>query len=608
MISGYAGQILRVDLSNQNLSREVLDPMLLKTYIGEAGLGAKILFDEVPAHTDAYSPDNKLVLMTGPLTGTDIPGAVGYTFVTKSPFAGFPVAISTNGSLGRKLKFAGFDGIVIEGSSERWCYLLVEDGRGELLDASDLLGRDTYDTHDVLVARHGASAIVGCIGPAGEKLVRFAGFLAEKNHCARKGGLGAVLGSKKLKGIVVKSRNKAVSIFNEDLMTQVYDRWRAIDDKMGLGAIVSSRGMHGDYEMFYENGLVPVKNLTTNDFAGHERLNYEAVSQSFQYHRNSCPNCVFNHKNRLLFEGEYYEEPCFDGLAGYGPNIGISDPVQVIKLVTLVHRFGLEFHETAWLIGLLMESYEEGIIKSTELDGLELQWGDYHSVIRLLERITHREGCGDQFAEGIYQTAQLLGPKALERAVYCKRGFVPQVVDTRNHWSASASEAISNLGHSEAFNIPGQFLGGEEEGLVVPAFLGSQGTAEEIALSHTRAAPRTKLADIMGICLCHGASGDIRLMADALSAATGIDINVKQLFQASLRFITLMRLYAVRCGCRAEDDTLSPRFMSSAFRGPNAGKSLANHLPEIRQEYYRLMGWDDEGVPLPQTLRQLEIE
>jgi aldehyde:ferredoxin oxidoreductase len=608
MINVYAGQILRVDLNNQKLSCEMLDPMLLRTYIGQAGLGAKILYDEVPAHVDAYSTDNKLVLMTGPLTGTEIPGAVGYSFVTKSPFAGFPVAISTNGSLGRKLKFAGFDGIIFEGISERWCYLLVEDGQSKLLDASDLLGKDTYDTHDILKARHGASAVVGCIGPAGEKLVRFSGFLAEKSHCAKKGGLGSVFGSKKLKGIVVKSRNKDISIFDENLMVEVLTRWRAIDDKMGLGATVSSQGMYGNYEAFYNDGLVPVKNLTTNDFEGHERLNYESVSQCFQVHRNSCPNCVFNHKNRLLLEGEDFEEPCFDGLAGYGPNIGISDPVQVIKLHTLVHRLGLEFHETAWLLSLLMECYEESIIGPGELDGLKLQWGDYQSVISLLEKIAHREGCGDRFAEGVYQAAQLLGSKALERAVYCKRGFVPQVVDMRNNWPCSASEAISNLGHSEAFSLPGQFIGGEGEGLIVPTFLGSLGTVEEIALNHTRAAPRTKLADILGICLCHGASGDIQLLADALKATTGIDFDAKQLFQVGLRFITLMRLYAVQSGCRAEDDTVSSRFMSSALRGPNKGKSFAKSLPKIRQEYYRLMGWDNSGVPLPQTLSELEIE
>lgn len=606
----YAQQILRVDLSNQKLSSETLEPMLLKNYIGGAALGARILYDGVPAGANAYSPDNKFVLMTGALTGTEIPGAVGYSLVTKSPFAGFPVATSTNGSLGRKLKFAGFDGIVLEGASERWCYLLVEDGRGELLDASDLLGKDTYDTHDALKARHGASAAIGCIGPAGEKLVRFSGFLAEKGHHGKRGGLGCVLGSKKVKAIVVKSQNKAVSIFDEDLMAQVIQRWQAIDDKIGFGPGVSKRGMRGAYERLYDGGIVPVKNLTTNDFPGHERFNYEAVNRCFELYRNACPTCVFKDKNRLLLEGEDFEEPCFDGLTGFGSNIGISDPVQTIRLNTLVHRLGLETYETVWLLSLLMECYEKNIVGPSELDGLELAWGDYPSVVRLLEKIARREGCGDRFAEGIYQTAQLLGPKALERAVYFKRGFVPQVMDNRNNWLHSASEALSSVGHVEArssMSSSSLFVGGEDEGVVaVPAPRGL--AVEKIALYQTSSGPRSQLAELLGICFCHGASGDIRLLADALKAATGVELGAKQLFQAGLRFITLMRLYSVRCGHRSEDDALSPRYLSSPSRGPNAGKSLAEHLPQIRQEYYSLMGWDDGGVPLPQTLRQLGIE
>ena len=604
-MNGYAGQILRVDLSKQNVSSEILEPILLKTYVGGAALGGKLLCDEVSPQADAYSPENKVVLMTGPLTGTEIPGAVVLSLVTRSPCGGLPVVTNANGTLGRKLKFAGFDGAVFEGASERWCYLLVEDGRAELLDASELLDKDTYETDEALKGKHGASAIVGCIGPAGERLVRFSGFIAEKEHSASKGGTGAVLGSKKLKAIVVKSRNKSISIFDEDLMAEVLHKWRIIDTSQGPGVVVSKRGMRGLYESNYTRGIVPVRNLTQNDFPEHEKFNYEAVSQHFQIYRNSCPTCTFNHFNRFLLEGEDLKEPHFDMLVGYGPNIGISDPVQAVKLTTLVDRLGLETQEMSWLLSLLMECYDEGLIGAEQLDGTELHWGDYENTVRLVEKVARRQGCGGRFAEGIYRTANWLGPVVMEKAVYAKRGFVPQLMDNRNSWAFSFAEAVSNIGHYEALTGNANFFsGGEREGVAVPPGL----TAEELAAHHARSAPRTQIIDSLGICFLHGASGDIRFQTEALKAATGLELDVKQLFQVGLRFINLMRRYAVRCGHRAEDDTLSPRYLSTPSRGENAGKALADYIPEVRQEYYRLMGWDDEGVPLPETLRQLGIE
>lgn len=601
---GFAGQILRVDLSRKKVWPQTLASTLFESYLGGAGVAGKLLYDEVPPQTDPYSPDNKVVLMTGPLTATELPGAVNYSIATKSPVAGLPVVTNANGSMGRKLKFAGFDGIVIEGASQNWSYLVIDDGQARLLDAAELLGKDVYQTDDILKKRHGASAVVGCIGPSGERLVRFSGFLAEKEHSASKGGVGSVLGSKRLKAIVVKSTNKSVPVFDEDLMSEVMRRWRLIDDKVGSGARVSQRGMRGGYEERYEQGTVPVRNLTTQDFPGHERLNYDEFARFFQIRRNSCPTCNFNHFNRFLLNGEDLKEPSFDTLVGYGPNIGVSDPVELVRLVTLVDRLGLESQETSWLLSLLMECYHENIIGKEQLDGEALPWGDHAAAARLVEKTAWRQGCGDRFAGGVYMTAHLLGPGALERAVYAKRGFVPQLMDNRNDWAFSFAEAMSSLGHYEALpNASVRFFGGEDDSDVP---LGIE--VDELALHHTRSAPRTQVIDCLGICFLHGASGDLSLLADALRAATGVALGTRQLFQAGCRFITMMRLYALKCGLDAGDDTLSPRYLSPPSRGVNAGRALADYLPRVSREYYRLMGWNDAGVPLPETLRRLGIE
>lgn len=587
---GYAGQLLRVDLSTRHISREPLSRELAELYIGGASLACKLLYDEVPPSADPLGPENKLILMTGPLTGTEIPGAVKYCLATKSPFNGFPAESDASGSLGRLLKYAGHDGIIFEGKTERLSYLLIQDGQAELLDASELAGKDIYDTVDFLQSRHGGSSEVGCIGPAGEKLVRFAAFLGEKEHSASKGGMGAVLGSKRLKAIVVKSANRNIPFYNPDEMARVIGQWKKVDEKMGLGRTVSKRGMRGGYETNYERGIVPVKNLTTNDMTEHPSLNYEEVSRRFEIYRNSCPTCNFNHFNRFLLNGEDLKEPSFDTLVGYGPNIGISDPVQVVKLITLVDRMGMETQETSWLLSLLMECREEGLIGPKELDGLPLKWGDYEAVSQLIRKVASRDGCGDWLAEGVYRTAQKLGKKALEKAVYAKRGFVPQLMDNRNDWAFSIGEALSNVGHFQGVPDP--------EG---------QTPIEKLPQRQAKGAPSAQARDSLGLCFLHGATNDTDLVVAALNAATGLNFDRQKFLDSGLRSITQMRLYSIRCGHKKEDDSLSPRYLSAPKRGLNAGKALEDYFPQLRQEYYRLMGWDEEGFPLPETLKRLGI-
>ncbi len=189
---GYAGQLMRVDLTGQSVRKETLTRQMAESWIGGASMACNIIADEVGPATAPYGPENKLVIMTGPLIGTEIPGSVKYCLATKSPLSGSIAVSDASGSLGRLIKFAGYDGIIIEGQAERWTYLFVNDGQVELLDASALAGKDTYETVDLLQARHGAAAEVGCIGPGGENLVRFSGFMAEKEHSASKGGVGAV--------------------------------------------------------------------------------------------------------------------------------------------------------------------------------------------------------------------------------------------------------------------------------------------------------------------------------------------------------------------------------------------------------------------------------
>lgn len=606
---GYTGQLLRVDLSRGLVEAEALDPGMIPDFIGGTGFAGKILYEKCVPQIDALDERNPFILMTGPLTGTSLPGAVNFSLVTKNPLNGFAACTNANGSFGRSLKVSGYDGMVLEGMAPRPVYLYIEPGKAQLRDAGDLVGKDVYETPALLRERHGNGISVGCIGPAGESRVRFAGVLFDREHSASKGGTGAVLGSKNVKAIVVNAPQGTVRVHDERRFRELTARWVEVDDKYGLAKTVSKQGMRGLFDQEYQLGIVPVKNLTTSDFPEHERFNFEPFSQSFEIRKNSCPTCNFNHFNRFFFEGEDLKEPSFDTIAGYGPNIGVSDPVQTVKLITLVDRLGLESQEASWTLSFLMECFEAGTIGRADLDGLELTWGAYGAAGEMLRKIAYQEGCGAIFADGIYQGALRLGGDALGRAIYVKKGGVPQLMDNRNDWPFAFAELVTNLGSREVgSNLYGTVPDSEDLGIDYPSGLGISGDQALVTKHHVLTAPRGQITNFVGLCQLHGGCSFLKMIAEALNAVTGHDFSTHSLLTAGTRFLTLMRAYNVRNGHTREHDSVSPRFVNAPDRGLNAGRAFADYLPGVLGQYYGDMGWDENGVPTAETLKSLGLD
>ncbi len=322
------------------------------------------------------------------------------------------------------------------------------------------------------------------------------------------------------------------------------------------------------------------------------------MSRCFEIYRNPCPTCNFNHFNRFILDGEDLKEPSFDTLSCFGPNIGITNPVHVVKLITLADKLGIESAETSWLISLLMECYQDGIVTRQDLDGLGLEWGDFASVDKLMREIAHREGCGSWLAEGVYRTAQKLGKPALDKAVYAKRGYGPQLMDNRNDWGFTFGEAVNNVGHFQGTPDPE-----------------ARASIEDLATAQALGSPAHHVRDSLGICFLHGAAGagyvppsmDIDLSLAALNAVTGLNFDRQKFLDVGLRSITRMRLYAIQCGHTRDDDMVSPRFLSAPTRGKKTGQALAKDFARLRQEYYRVMGWDENGIPLSETLKKLGL-
>ncbi|MFH0811703.1 MAG: aldehyde ferredoxin oxidoreductase N-terminal domain-containing protein, partial [Pseudomonadota bacterium] len=364
---GYTGKVLRVNLSERRVSEDSVAPDILYQFIGGTGLGIRLLYDELKPGTDPYSPENRIIFTTGPLTGTLVPGSGTYAVISKNTLTGLAVAAQANGFFGARLKYAGYDAIIIQGRSDGPVYLHIEDGKAELVDASGIMGKDTFETDTLLRKKYGEDEIenrisLAAIGPAGENLVRFACIVSDRGHVASSGGVGAIMGSKNLKAIVVHG-SKGVPIDRGDVMSffDLVKQWREEAKNTPVGKTVANYGTIGFFIPYHSKGWVPVKNLTTNIFPGEEAFEAEYVREKLcKAKPRSCHGCTFHHCHTVqvkkgIYKGFVGEEPEYEIFAGFGPNWGIYDPGAVIMLNNVNDRLGMDAKEATFVVSMIME-------------------------------------------------------------------------------------------------------------------------------------------------------------------------------------------------------------------------------------------------------------
>ena len=419
---GYHGKLLRIDLTNEKVIEEKLDEATLRKWVGGTGLGAKYLFDEVPAGVGWADEKNRLILASGPLGGTRIGGSGNVSVVTKGALTNGAAACQANGFFGAYLRFSGTDGIILQGKAKRWLYLYIHGDQVEFKDASSLLGKDNWETNDLLrqelgVTERGVS--VASIGPAGENLVRFAGIFFDKGHVASHNGVGAVMGSKRLKAIVLARGEGRPVLKDKDRLSAIADQQfelckTTLTYKSGtLDGVISS--------VLSKDGTVPVKNYSTNVFDippdKLDKFSALYIRSHFEPKPNPCWACRMHHCNKITltegpFKGYVGEEPEYECLAAFGPVIGVTDVTATIFLSNEADRLGIDANETGWTIGLAMECFEKGLLTTGDTDGLQLTWGNYVAVNELMHKIARREGFGDILAEGAMRAAQRIGGEA----------------------------------------------------------------------------------------------------------------------------------------------------------------------------------------------------
>lgn len=603
------GRLLRVDLTAETCVAEPIPPALVHAWVGGAGLGAKLLYDEVPAGVAWDDPENRLILAAGPLAGTKVHGAGTYCAVTKGPMTNLLGATQANGFFGSYLKQNGYDAIVLQGRARRWLYLFIADGVLELRPADHLLGKDTWETEGALLAELAYKPkllSVHGVGPAGEHLVRFAAIAGDQGHVAAHNGVGAVMGSKQLKCIAIARGKKAVPVahperlgeYAEALFDHAYnfrDQWLA----RGGTAIGLS-----DMEA---NGSLPVRNYQTNVFPEHEEMNGLTFREHFDGKHTPCWACRMNHLHTGCMtegrkKGYFGEEPEYEGFAAFGPQVGITDQSAAFWRSNLADRYAVDLNECGWLFGWVLECVDKGILdRERDLDGLNLKWDDEDSLAELLRKVSFREGCGDWLAEGVMRAAQHIGRGSEELAVFTRKGATPRGHDHRGRWTEMLDTCVGNTSTIEATagadpvdNLPIEPVKNRFDALDVSRFVGQING-------------RRQFDDSLGVCRFD--SQDLLLELHTFNAVTGLDYQPLDAVRKGRQIVHLMRAFNVRHGLTAEVEEPSPRYKSDPTDGGAVGSDPGTAWPVMKRNYYRTMGWDENtGMPLPETLRDLSLE
>lgn len=609
-LPGYAGQLLRVDLSARRTWTQPIDATFARTYVGGAGFGARVLYDEVAADVTWEHPDNRMILATGPFAGSVSWGTSNLCVVTRGTLSGGATSTQANGFFGHNLKFSGYDGIVLQGIADDWVYLYIEDDVVELRDARHLLGLDTWQLQDTLQAelgRSGHQLSVYGIGVSGENLVRFAAIEGDYGHVASKNGVGAVLGNKKVKAIAIVRGTKAVQVADSKAL------WEAADIladglKNGVGKGTYSYGTLGGWTNLSATGGLPFKNYTTNIYPSGEvadKLTAPALRALFQHRGHQCSSCGMHHCHIMTLPsgphaGELADEPEYEGLSGCGSTIGCTDPVGIAWLNTQVDKAGVDVNEFGWVCGWVMECMEKGWLTEEQV-GFRLEWGDAEGAARLLWMIARREGFGDVLAGGVKHAAETIGGEAYKAGIFTMKGSTPRGHD---HRGVKRDELLDTCLASNGTFECGMAIDAAEIG--APARVNSFDPAE-LTESMSKIYGRRNFEDSIGVCTFTNMVSLSKTVA-VLNAITGWDFTFQDARVVGRRIGNLFRAFNLRCGIGPEAEFPSPRYGSVPVDGPAAGADAAAVWEEMRDRYYGHMGWDRAtGKPFAWKLEELGL-
>lgn len=609
-----AGKLLHVDLTAGKTWTEPVEEALLEKYLLGSGLAAHFFARVADPALDALAPASPLYIFNGLLTGTFAPTGCRTSLCGRSPLTGIWNESNMGGHWGAELRFADYDGLVIIGAAPEPVYLWMDGRTGtvELRSAKHLWGKDLFETATILYQETDPKAQVLGIGPAGENLVRIASAQScapEHTRSAGRGGMGAVLGSKRLKAIVVRGEEKPTYYDPEGFRKAVREANEWIKaNSVAMSQLGTAGGMPGAERV----GDLPIQNWRLGNWDGVQEVSGQRLAETIFVRHSHCFACPIGcGKVVALTEGPYAgvrgHGPEYETMAGFGGNLTIGSLPAVVRLNDLCNRLGLDTISTSGVIAFAMEAWEKGLLGPRDTDGLDLTWGNAEAAMELVQRIARREGVGALLGEGVRRAAAQLGPEAEAFAIHVK-GLELPYHDPRGFVDMGLNYATANRGacHLESISYwPGYGVMIPEINTKGPYNRHDSRGKERVVYDHQN---YIGTFNPLGLCkfIIKGLVGPDRI-AHILCLATGWDWSSQDLLRTGERLFNLKRLINLRYGVSREDDTL-PRRMLTEPRPTGGSAGVLPDLDPMLEGYYRLRGWDAEGRPTQATLRRLGLD
>lgn len=618
MAYGYRGRVLRVDLSGGGISVDAPDGEFYRKYFGGGALATHYLLSEMAGGVDPFGPDNVLVMAPSVLVGAPISGYVRYTVAAKSPLTQAFGESEAGGFWGPELKFAGFDAIVVRGIAPEPVYLWVHDGEAEIRPAKHLWGKYAGDVEDEIRRELGDTRIrVLQAGPAGERLVRFAGVGNNLRHYNGRCGMGAVMGAKGLRAVAVRGHDR-LPMHDEQKVREIA-RWfpqqgPSVYTELGTAYMVLVN---------QKSGILPTRNFREGVFEAAEAISGERLKATICPENEGCWACSVRCKRRVKAGAPYnitdrYGGPEYETIGAFGSLCGISDMEAIARANELCNMYVMDTISTGVTVAFAMDCFENGILSQSDADGLDLRFGNATAMLKLVESIGERQGLGDLLAEGVKRAAAEIGRGAEDLAIHIKGQEVP-LHDPRGKLGLALSYAVSPTGadHIEAPHDP--IIRAEGPAMERMRAVGLLSPVDPLALDANKVRAFVLGQSIwstynsIGVCNFVGFPGfpfTAHKIAEVVNAVTGWETSFHEIIKVGERAINMARLFNLREGLTDKDDTLPERLFQPLPDGPLAGRSVPREqFKEALQLYYELMGWDrNSGVPSRGKLIELGLE
>jgi aldehyde:ferredoxin oxidoreductase len=610
-MKGVNGKFLRVNLTNRESRIEEPAEDYYQLYLGGRGFICQILLQELSPGVDPLGPENKLIFALGPVSGHTLPGSARNSIGAKSPLTGGFGEAEVGGFWNAELKRAGFDAIIVEGAASQPVYLWIDDGKVEIRDARQIWGLDVADTEGAIQKELNDSKVrVAMIGPAGENLVRFACILNDINHAAGRTGLGAVMGSKKLKAIAVRGSKLPEPAEKEkvlELNRYMGKNFKELTTDWMFGTGINIAG-------FEANGNLPRRNFQGGRFPNVEKISPQYMLENYEGSMEGCFGCPVRCKKIVKMEKPWKIDPAYGGpeyetLGAFGSNCDVDDIEAIIKANELCNRYGMDTISAGVTISFAMECFENGLLPPQDTDGLDLRFGNGPAMVEMVERIALRKGLGDLLAEGSKIAAQKIGRGAEEFAMHVKGEEIPMHEPRLKqamglHYSVHVTGADHCTGiHDTALNKDSVDWGTIDITESVPP---TQMSPEKARMLYQVGLWR-QVINTLGI--CNIVPWRYKQIRDMTEYITGWSMSYWKLMKATERGITLARIFNLREGWTVKEDILPRRFSTSPPDGPLKGVIIdPEKLTEARKVYFQMMGWDENGIPSYARLVELKIE